>query len=312
MTATFPPPLWPLANVDVEQLEPPAAVAVPPLGARLQLVRAVLVVVFVLSLTMLLQLVLFSPLQQRAAQQRAMDHFRSELARGTAPIGPTDGDRRELRPGTPVAYLEIPAIGLQQVVGEGTAASSLFDGPGHRRDSPLPGQVGVSVLLGRSAAFGGPFARLDELEVGDPIRATTGQGTFSFRVVAVRREGDPLPEPLGSDAGRVLLATADGAPFLPSGVLRVDADLVGEPVVGPPHAYNAETLPAQERLMASDARTLWALALWLQALTGVALVAVWAYHRWGMVRTWVVFLPPLLLVGLATSGQVARLLPNLL
>jgi len=40
--------------------------------------------------------------------------------------------------------------------------------------------------------------------------------------------------------------------------------------------------------------------------------AVWAWHRWGHAQAWIVFLPPLLLVGLATSGEVARLLPNLL
>ena len=65
-------------------------------------------------------------------------------------------------------------------------------------------------------------------------------------------------------------------------------------------------------MMAADTRTLWALALWLQALIVVVLGATWAWHRWGRARAWVVFLPLLLLVGLYTSGEAARLLPNLL
>ncbi len=277
----------------------------------MQLVRAALVMAVVLSVTLLLQLILVSRLQQSAAQQRAFDSFRADLARGTAPIGPTDDEGRELRAGTPVAYLEIPAIGLEQVIAESTTAAVLFTGPGHRRDTPLPGQIGASVVYGRRASFGGPFARIDELTEGDTIRVTTGQGQFTYRVLGVRRQGDPVPEALAPGKARLSLATADGRPFLPDGVLRVDADLESEAVVGPARLVTAATLPAEEQIMAGDARTLWALALWLQALIVLAIVAVWAWHRWGKAQAWVVFLPPLLLVGLSASGEVARLLPNL-
>jgi len=64
--------------------------------------------------------------------------------------------------------------------------------------------------------------------------------------------------------------------------------------------------------MGADARTLWALALWLQLLTVLLVAAVWAWHRWGRAESWVVFLPPVLLVGLAVAGEAARLMPNLL
>jgi hypothetical protein len=64
--------------------------------------------------------------------------------------------------------------------------------------------------------------------------------------------------------------------------------------------------------MAADTRTIWVLAFWLQALIALALGAVWAWHRWGHAQAWVVFLPALTLVGLSASGEVARLLPNLL
>lgn len=282
-----------------------------PLGPRLQFVRAALVVALVLSLTLLIELVFVSSLQQSAAQRRAYASFRANLAQGTAPIGPTDNRGRELRAGAPVAYLEIPAIGLKQVIGESTTPSVLFAGPGHRRDTPLPGQVGTSVVYGRRATFGGPFADIAKLSEGDFISVTTGQGQFKFRVVGVRRAGDPLPKPLAAGAARLLLATADGPPFLPDGVLRVDADLEGNAVGGAARLVSAADLSAQEQIMAHDGRTVWALILWLQVLIALSLGAVWAWHRWGRAQAWVVFLPPLLLVGLLASGEAARLLPNL-
>ena len=74
----------------------------------------------------------------------------------------------------------------------------------------------------------------------------------------------------------------------------------------------AKTLPSTEAIMASDTTTLWALALWMQALVLVTVAFVWAWHRWGRAKAWIVGFPVLLLVGLFVADQVARLLPNLL
>jgi sortase A len=289
-----------------------ATVDVPSLGPRLQLARAALIAVFVISMSLLLEMLVVSGLQQRAAQQRAYDALRSDLANGTAPTGPTDTEGRVLAAGAPVAYLEIPSIGLRQVIVEGTTPSNLFNGPGHRRDTPLPGQAGTSMVLGRRAAFGGPFSRIDDLRDGDLIHITTGQGEFEYRVIGVREEGDLAPPAVEAGKGRLLLATAAGRPFMPAGVLRVDAELDGDAVGGAARLVSTNALPASEQLMGADASTLWALVLWLQALTLLVVAAVWAWHRWGRVKAWVVFLPPLLLVGLNVAGEAARLMPNLL
>lgn len=288
---------------------------VPALSPRLQLARAALVLVFALCLLLFLQLVVFSSLQSSAAQRHALDSFRSDLATGTAPIGPTDEQGHMLPIGTPVALMEIPSIGLRQVVGEGTSSRAMLHGPGHRRDTPLPGQIGSSVVFGRRAAYGGPFASIDGLLKGALIKVTTGQGSFTFRVLGVRHRGDPAPAAPAAGTARLTLVTAAGRAFLPDGVVRVDAELdvrAGKAVVGPARVLSASALPAEDKLMAGDTRSLWVLALWLQALIGLAVGAVWAWHRWGRAQAWVVFLPPLLLVGLAVSGEAARLLPNLL
>lgn len=291
---------------------PVSRAAAPPLSPRLHLVRLVLVLVCVFSTTMLLQLTVVSSFQHSAAQGRMFDEFRSQLANGVAPIGAVDAQDRLLELGAPVAYLEIPAIDVDEVVGEGTTAGVLFDGAGHRRDTPLPGQVGTSVIMGRHASFGGPFADIASLEKGDRITVTTSQGVFEYSVLGVRYEGQPAPTPPAANESRLMLVTAGGRAYLPDGVVRVDAELDGDAVGGPPRPVTAAGLPSNERIMAADTTTLWALALWLQALIVLCLGLVWAWHRWGRAQAWVVFLPLLLLVGLAASGEAARLLPNLL
>jgi len=52
-----------------------------------------------------------------------------------------------------VALLSIPAIGISaMVVVEGTTPENLTLGPGHLRDTPLPGQAGISVIFGSSSS----------------------------------------------------------------------------------------------------------------------------------------------------------------
>lgn len=289
-----------------------SAVAVPPLRPRLQLVRACLVGLCTVSTMLLLQLTVIGSLQHASAQQRLFNSFRGQLAAGAAPIGPTDVEGAELALGAPVSYLEIPRIGLRQVVVEGTSGSALLSGPGHRRDTPLPGQRGVAIIAGRRAAFGGPFARITELEIGNRIRATTGQGTFDYRVTGVRRAGDPAPSPPEAADGRLVLATAGGSPYLPEGVVRVDAEMEEDAAPTPRRLISGPALPPPEQLLGSDATRVWLLVLWLQVLLGVALAATWSWHRWGRAQTWITFVPPLLVGSAYATHGVTALLPNLL
>ena len=115
--------------------------------------------------------------------------------------------------GAPVALLEIPSLGIREIVVEGTDSATTQLGPGHRRDTALPGQAGVSVLFGRAAAYGGPFARIQELAPGDEFTIITGQGEHEYEVIGLRYAGDPAPPRLTAGESRVILTTARGAPF---------------------------------------------------------------------------------------------------
>ena len=287
---------------------------IPPeeLGATRAVARAALIVLTTIALSPVVQLALVSGLQHRVAQRQALDHLRNVLATGTAPVSQTTSSGRLLALGTPVAMIDIPSLHVHEVVEEGTTPGVLMSGPGHRRDTPLPGQAGTSVVMGRQAAFGGPFRRLHHIRPGMHIVVTTGQGTSTFEVIGLRRGGDPTPPRLGSGKGRLTLITASGTPFVPSGVLRVDTELATPTMATPPAVIPLNGVPRAEMAMGADTSTLWALALWLEALTAVAVAAVWSWSRWGRHQTWIVFLPLITLVGLFVAGQGVKLLPNLL
>ncbi|MEU9455972.1 sortase [Streptomyces sp. NPDC048277] len=258
------------------------------------------------------QLLVVSGAQEHSAQHADFDQLREQLALGTAPVAQTGLDGKLLAPGTPVALIDVPELGLSQVVLEGTDSSVLTDGPGHRRDTPMPGQAGTSVLMGRGAAYGGPFGKLSRLATGDTFTVITGQGKAKYQVIDVRRAGDPAPTALAAGKSRIVLITATGPKFMPSGILRVDADLVSEPFQTPSAVIRAGTLPASEEPLARPSGVPWPLVMWLQALLLCAVAAVWAWHRWGRHQTWIVFAPVVAVLGLQVATRTTELLPNLL
>jgi len=266
----------------------------------------------VLAAGLVVHLVLLSGLEHRSAQQRSYDRFRYELAQGTAPVAPTEQSGKLVELGAPVALLEIPSLHVHEVVGEGSTGSVLMDGPGHRRDTPLPGQSGTSVVLGRAAAYGGPFKHLHELQPGATITVTTGQGVSKFTVIGKRQGNDPAPPPVASGKGRLVLVTATGLPYVPGGLLRVDADLDTQTFPTPANVIPSASLPNSEEALGTDTSTLWALVLWLEALVLVVIAMVWSWRRWGRHQTWIVLAPLAVLVSLYVVNEFMRLLPNLL
>ncbi|MGW3953462.1 sortase domain-containing protein [Streptomyces sp. NPDC004752] len=244
----------------------------------------------------------------RHVRDRQVDYaaLRGTLANGVAPVGGA------VAPGTPVALLNIPALHLREVVREGSTAQDLSRGPGHRRDTPLPGQAGVSVIMGRQTTFGGPFLHLRELRPGVEFTVTTGQGKHTYRVLGLRRGGDPQPAASAAGHGRLTLVTADGTPFMPRGILRVDADLVSQVQATPAPSVGPGALPQDETPMAVQSSAWLPLVLWGQGLVLVAVAIAWSHARWGRRHTWVFGVPLLGVLGLTVADQAAALLPNLM
>ena len=269
-----------------------------------------LILLAIVMLGMVLHMTVVAHLRHARVQQIAAADFRAVLASAEAPTGQLDRDGKLHPLGTTVAVLQIPAIGLNEAVFSGTTSGVLMDGPGHRRSTVLPGQAGTAEILGRRAAYGGPFRDLGKLSSGDTITVVTGQGIHAYQVMGVRHAGDLAPPPLSAGRGRLTLITADGQPFLPEDVLRVDAELTtpAQPASQRPLA----TVAPAERDLAGDNDAWMTLVLWGQALLLAAVGLAWARKRWGKRQTWLVAVPVLGMLGIAVSDQIGRLLPNLM
>ncbi|MFF0414557.1 class E sortase [Kitasatospora sp. NPDC004745] len=239
-----------------------------------------------------------SHLQERHYQSTAHKTFRDQLARAVAPTG-TAAD------GAPVALLDIPAIGLHQaVVVEGTTGRDLMRGPGHRRDTALPGQGGVAVVFGRGATFGAPFARLSELRVGDRIEATTGQGKFSY-TVNVYGDGDhPISDPVRN---RLVLVTGD-SDWIPGSTVMIGARLDGDPEQNP---GGRPATVAYDKALAADKGALAALQLWSLGLLGAVVGALLLARHWRRSAAYLSAAPVVAALLWAVYENAAALLPNL-
>jgi sortase A len=286
--------------------------ASPPAGIDQEKVRVGLSQVL-LSLSLLLTwtlvyLFFLSGLEQGHAQSALYGRLRAELAEGTAPSG------APIAPGSPVALLSMPEIGVTGVVVvEGSRPSQLQDGPGHVPGSVLPGQQGVSVLAGRSLSFGAPFARIAELGPGSHLTVTTGQGKFVYDVVGVRGKGDPVPAPVAAGGSRLTLVTAargSGSRGLQaSQTVYVDAVLATGAV--PAGAVSSADPGLNLMSVQADTTTLALLALSLQLLVVALAGFAWAWSRWSRAGAWIAGAPCVLATLWLVSSIGSRLLPGL-
>jgi sortase A len=250
-----------------------------------------------------------SGLQEQRSQHQLYASFR-ELLDPSSEVAPSIGGPIAL--GTPVALLNSPDAGLHNVVVvEGTTAGDLLEGPGHLPDSPLPGQFGESIVLGRSTTAGAPFGGIARLDRGDVIAVTTGQGTFHFIVEGERVAGDPLPE-IPTGGALLTLVTSAGSGSLgrlaPNHLVYVDAKLQGKAVAAPPGGPVA--VPPVESQGLNDPSAWPFVVFWLLALlvASAAFVSLWL--RWGRRQTWLVGAPVLLGILWGLSTEAMRLLPN--
>jgi sortase A len=123
---------------------------------RVVLVLIVLVLVYVVQTRVVAQVVF----------QQRQEHLAAALGTPT-PI---------VEQGKALGYLQIPTIGLDDVMVEGVTTDHLRSGPAHRSDSALPGDAGPMVVYGHRNAYGGPFRKLTELKEGDSVVAQAASG----------------------------------------------------------------------------------------------------------------------------------------
>ncbi len=124
--------------------------------------------------------------------------------------------------GRAIAYLQIPRLGTNLVVAQGDSPQQLRSGPGHRADTPLPGDVGNSVIAGHRSSWGGSFNDLSQLQTGDYIvvqlpwlignDGTPRTGVFKVTSVVPASSSDVRPFAPSTDR-RITIVTGTGGEF---------------------------------------------------------------------------------------------------
>jgi sortase A len=283
-------------------------------GETLSLVSSACFIILLVCGWMLLQMLVLGRLSETRAQHLLYNQLRSELASETAPTGALDYNDKPVVEGSPVALMSIPSIGLDDVVVvDGTASGDLLDGPGHLRSTPLPGEVGTSLVMGRSTTYGAPFADIASLHRGAEIDVLGAQGPVTYTVRDVRRAGDPIPPlPSGASAGRLILVTADSSGFLsvlrPQQAVYVDADTSK----AHPDGAVYPAVPDAELVMHNDTSALPLLVLLLAFLAALVLGVSIARRHIQATLVWLVATPVTIALAWAVTDQVMRLLPNLM
>ena len=238
-----------------------------------------------------------SAIQEARAQSNSFTTLRNQLSQQIAPLGP-------VKPGAAVAILNIPAIGIKDmVVVEGTSPENLQLGPGHVRDTPLPGQTGVSEIIGRRATFGGPFASLTNLRRGAKLTVITGQGTSHYTVVARGDSGHLVEDPAPN---RLLLFTSCSA-FVPTSYCYLDADMTSVPQQDP---GGRPPISSSEAPLSGDDGALVLTMIWGMALVLVSAAGTVAASRWSPWLAYLAAAPAALAVLWNLYQSLAALLPN--
>jgi sortase A len=267
---------------------------------------------------------------------REQKNLRSEFARQLA--GPAAGDPTTTTPATPgpaptttlpaalangdaAAVINIPKIGLDEVVVEGVGVEELKKGVGHYPDTKMPGETGNAALAGHRTTYGHPFNRIDELSMGDEISITTKAGTFHYSVMEKKVVTPESVEVLNDTPDNRLTLTTCHPKYSAEQRLIVVAQLMGPPVNVPvaPAGTTPTTAPPRSHELAAGAERAglsgagaanrpaiaWAIiaaCIWL---------AAWAVGRWSG-RRWTAYIigTPIFLVALFVFFEnVARLLP---
>jgi sortase A len=250
----------------------------------------------------LVYLLAFTPLTAARDQQRLTGSLKGQpltvyrLANGHLPAE-----------GAAIGVLTIPAIGVDQVIVNGTSAADLMNGPGLMQGTSVPGTPGNSVVAARRVTFGAPFGSLGSLKRGDKVQVVDGVGTFTYkvttaRVVAIGHKDVVLP----TADNRITLVTSNSS-LVTSGRLVVEGKLVGRPVTIPDSTVS---VPSYDLGLSGDPAA-GGLAMMWSLLTVVVLVGA-GLAAWRLRRPWLVYLfaaPVVVMCGLFACQSVARALP---
>jgi len=98
------------------------------------------------------------------------------------PVATSSHKPVELKVGQALGRLNVPRLDLSIIVVTGTNESSLEKGPGWYTGTKLPGEGQLIYIAGHRTTYLAPFAHIDALQHGDPVKLVLPYATFLYRV----------------------------------------------------------------------------------------------------------------------------------
>jgi LPXTG-site transpeptidase (sortase) family protein len=295
MTATLPP------GSDVgpgpDEDDPPVVDDAPDGGGEdRHLARRVVIWILAGLLVFALLVVFLLPQAAGQRQQHLRDEYRE--AASDVPFGDA------------ALLLQIPVLGLDQVVVKGATPDLLRGGPGWRAGSAPPGQ-GNTVIVGRSTLWSYPFGQIEDLQGGNSIfLRTRDDRVYRYKVTKVSTvDGDETEVMRAGGSTRLTLITSAGGP-LDSRRVVVQAAAAG---AQPPVPEDQEVDVSNTSDVGSfDERPLGDVLLLLGGI-GVLVIGIVSVRelrrRYGSLAVFVVAVPPLALGVVLILFHLDALLP---
>ena len=107
------------------------------------------------------------PAREAAVVKAAARHFRASVEEGQA-----------------IGRIEVPRLGLDMVMVNGTSNGTLKTGPGRDPRTFMPGEGELVYVAGHRTTYGAPFAHIDRLEHGDRVVLRMPYATAVYRVTS--------------------------------------------------------------------------------------------------------------------------------
>ena len=145
---------------------------------------------FVASVLMVSGVLLIADAAATLLWQEPVSAFMAERQQSKLEEALVDPPPRVLKkkplPGDAIGRIEIPAIGSDDFVVEGTDTANLRKGPAHYPETPLPGERGTAAIAGHRTTYGAPFRDIDDLRHGNVIRLDMPYGRYVYRIERIK------------------------------------------------------------------------------------------------------------------------------
>jgi sortase A len=175
--------------------------------------------------------------EQQALRQQWLEQQQAADVPAKAHAAPTDDG---------LTRVSIPKINLDLIVVEGTNHKALRLGPGHLKNTPLPGEMGNSVISAHRDTF---FRHIYELSKGDEIQVRRDGRTYTFQVIGKRIvEPNDLSVVRNTDDARLTLITCYPTYYIGPAPQRliVTAKLMDDTRQNPQRAETPATAAARQ------------------------------------------------------------------